>query len=96
MTSVWTANPVVGDPDSIPLVELDNGLLKWHGKFWLTLILGLQQIKVPKRATSPLIDAIAGGISGMVGVMAGSPIDVIKVNQIFTQSNLILKGTNAK
>ena len=37
------------------------------------------EVKIPKRATSPMIDAVAGGISGMVGIMAGSPFDVVKV-----------------
>jgi len=59
-----TANQVVGDPRliSITKTEFDDQL---------------RQL-CPTRATSPLIDALAGGISGMVGVFAGSPFDVIK------------------
>jgi len=63
MTSVLQANPVVGDPKQISLVKIDSEL---------TIT------QTPKRATSPLIDALAGGISGMVGIMAGSPFDVVK------------------
>jgi hypothetical protein len=61
MTSVWPANPVVGDPHSVEKISLSKS-----------------EIKLPTRATSPMIDAAAGGISGMVGVFAGSPFDVVK------------------
>lgn len=66
MTSVWTTNPVVvGESHSIKMdPNFDTDDL---------------EVKIPKRATSPMIDAFAGGISGMVGIMAGSPFDVVKV-----------------
>jgi len=62
MTSTWTANPIVGDSQLISISTKTE----------------LDCIKIPKRATSPLIDALAGGFSGMVGIMAGSPFDVVK------------------